>query len=786
MFRNYLKTALRTFWKDRTFAAINVTGLTIGITASVLLLLWVQDELSFDRFHRHARNTYRVVSVPKEGDGGGYNNTAALAPFAQREIPEIEEAVRVYQNWRTYLFTYGDKSLTQSNSAYVDASFFKLFDFQFVRGSAARPFPTTQSIIITETVARKYFGTEDPLGKTIQADQKDNYVVSGVIRDMPSNTQFQYEVFYSFAYLIQNYRANIYWKTMETDWGNWGYDTYFRLHPDASSEEVSAKLSQIYRRNQPYDHSTIIKLRALPQVHLVAADGSTGAQQLVRIFLAVGVLVLLIACINYVNLATARAAERAKEVGVRKLVGAGRGQLFAQFLGESALIVFLSVVLARVFMQLLIPVYNELSGKNLSLQFSNLSLLWLLGGITLAALLVAGMYPALLLSSFRPLEAVKGKLKLGSGSVSFREVLVVSQFSFSIALIIGTLVISRQLSFIREKELGYEKENVFSFWMRGDMGKRYETIRTELLRQPGVAEVTVSNGDLLYMGNSTGDTDWDGKEEKRMFVINTMSIDRNFMDMFKMKLVAGKGFTGTPADSTHYILNETAVREMGLKDPVGKRFKLWLTEGTIVGVAKDFHFRPAHEKIEPAVFYYRPDQNAKIYVKTTGAEAAGAIATAGKIWKAFNPAYPFEYRFMDESYDQMYKSDQRTGKLFTYFAGMAILISCLGLFGLAAFTAGQRTKEIGIRKVLGASVGSITLLLSKDFLRLVLVSILIASPVAWYVMNQWLGNFAYKIGIGAWMFVVAGGLGLCIALATVSFQAIKAALANPVKSLRNE
>ncbi|MDO1451661.1 ABC transporter permease [Rhodocytophaga aerolata] len=788
MFQNFLQTTFRNLWKNKLYSLINIGGLAVGMMASILLFLWVQEELSYNSFHQNTDRLYRVVTSIGTADSKQTwaSSTASLAPFAAREIPGIEQTVRFIPNWEVSLFTYQDKKFKESTCAYADPSFFTLFNFPFVKGNPQQPFPNNQSIIITESIASKYFGKEDPIGKVIRTNDKEDFMISGVIKNIPANSSIQFDIFFPFDILVKRYTPNIYWKSLETDWGNFGYQTYFLLSPNASLPAIEQKLTGLQRKHNAYDHSSVYSLQAFSTIHLYHPDGSDGRIQMVRIFFIVALVILLIACINYVNLATARATNRAKEVSIRKIIGANRPQLLAQFLGESAFTVLSALLLALLLIQWIIPAYNELTDKHMVLRLTDPTLLTTVGMTLFATLLLAGIYPALLLSSFQPLQVMKGKLLAGSGNASFRKILVVTQFTFSVALIISNFIIGSQLQYIRSKELGYTKENVFTVDMRGEMNKHYQGIKSELLKQPGVMEVTSAAGNLLQIGNSTGDTDWDGKAPKSTFMVHAMAIEEDFLEMFDMHLTEGQNFTGSKADSTHYILNETAVKQAGIQDPIGKRFKLWVTEGTIIGVVKDFHFSSMHNKIEPAVFLYRPEWHWQLYIKTTGKEAPKAIAAAEKLWKQYNPAFPFEYKFMDQAYDQMYKSDQRTGKLFNYFAAITIIISCLGLFGLATYTAEQRTKEIGIRKVLGASVSNITLLLSKDFLKLVLIAFLIATPIAWYLMNQWLENFAYQIDISFWVFLLAGFLAIVIALLTVSYQAIKAALANPVKSLRNE
>jgi len=526
-------------------------------------------------------------------------------------------------------------------------------------------------------------------------------------------------------------------------------------------------------------------MQAFTQIHLYNPDGTESAMQTIRIFFIVAIFILLIACINYVNLSTARAMLRSKEVSMRKIIGAERIQLFAQFVVEAALFFGIALLLSFGVIELLMPFYNNISGKEMTFNLLD-GRVWEVIGLTLmATLVISSIYPALLLSSFKPINALKGKMSLGIGNSAFRKVLVVTQFIFSIGLIIGTLVINSQLKYVRAKELGYDKSYVFAFGMR-DMQKNYDAVRAELLSQPGIYAVTSSSDNIVSIGSNTGDTDWDGKTPGSMFMIHPMYIDQYYLDFFKIKFAAGAGFHGYKTDSAHYILNETAVREAGITNPVGKRFKLHNVNGTIIGVVKDFHFASLKQKIEPFIFAYQPGNDWRISIRTTGKDAPRAIAAASRIWKNYNSAFPFDYDFVDKDYDNLYKSDQRSGDLFNSFAIIAIIISCLGLFGLATYTAQVKVKEIGIRKVLGASVANITRMLSKEFLILVGVSLIIASPIAWYAMSKWLENYVYRINVQWWMFALAGFAALIVTFATISFQAIRAALANPVKSLRSE
>ncbi|MGB3779587.1 MAG: ABC transporter permease [Tunicatimonas sp.] len=790
MLYNYLVTALRHFWRRKSFALLNVLGLTIGLTASLLILLWVHHELSYDTQHRHADRIHKVNANFDTGDGvqTWSSSPGALAAFAQRTLPNIEQIVRVRSGSEAELVKCEGQTFTGDEGAFVDPAFFTVFDFAILQGNRQDMLPDPKSVVLTESIARKYFGDQDPIGQVIQTKEDREYAVRGVIRDFPANSSIQYDLLFPLEVLSQQYEANDYWQSLETDWGNFNYETYLLLPPQASVTEVEEQLSQLHRTNHPFyeedDLSFYYTTLPLTDGHLYAADGSEAGMQEVRLFAIVALVILLIACINYVNLSTARATQRAKEVSLRKLIGADRGQLFGQLLIESTVLFVIAAALALLAAYLLMPVYNSLSGKSLTFEVLSQPVLVILAGTFLFTLITAGIYPALLLSTFKPIQSLKGKFSIGKSNISFRKALVVTQFAFSIVLIVGTLIISKQMQYVRNKELGYDRENVFTFGMRA-MYDHYDAVKAELEKQPGVLAVTSANQNLVNVGSTTGDTDWDGKGEEQMFLVHPIAIDADFMETMRMELVAGRGFTGSPADSAHVILNETAVAQAGIDDPVGKPFTLWQTEGTIIGVAKDFHLASVHQEIEPAIFYY-DQKNWTLYVKTTGEQASSAIAAAETLWKQYNPEYPFDYKFLDERYDALYQSDQRTGRLFNYFTGIAILVSCLGLFGLATFTAEQRVKEIGIRKALGATVTNIVVLLSRDFIKLVLLAILIATPVAWFVMSRWLEDFAYRTEIGVGVFLLAGCAALLIALLTISSQSIKAALANPVDSLRNE
>jgi putative ABC transport system permease protein len=785
MFKNYFVTALRNLWNNKFYSAINVTGLSVGLAVGIMILLWVQDELSFDSFHTSAKDIYKINSHLGTGVGEQVWEGAPspVALFSKADIPEVENSVRVAPNYNTSLFSYGNNRFVISNTAYTDKSLFEMFNFKFLRGSRKQPFKDANSIILTESTAKKFFGDNDPIGKVIVADNSENFTVTGVLEDFPQNSTISYAMLLPIENYAKKFGGNGNWKTIDEDLGNYYYYIYLQLKPGSDPTSVESKITKIYNNKNGGD--TRFALQKLTDLHLYGPDGNPAAMQTVRTFTIVAILILFIACINYVNLSTARSMLRSKEVSVRKIIGAQRSQLFLQFIFESAMIFALGSIVAVLLIKLLFPFYNEVSGKNLVFSLFNINMWTVILFSIAGSLFVASIYPALLLSSFKPIEALKGKLSFGAGNTQFRKILVVTQFVFSIALIISTIVISLQLKYVREKNLGYDKEHVFSFNIRQNMYDHFAAVKNELLKKPGVLGITTSEASIVGVNASTGDTDWEGKPENGSFLIHPMGIDENFIPLFKMQLAAGKNFTGEKSDSIHVILNETAVRDAGIKDPIGKRFTVWQTKGTIIGVVKDFNYASLKQRIEPTVFYYQP-ANWRVFIKTNGRDASAAIAAVQDIWTKYTPDYPFSYSFVDEDYDALYKTEQRTGLLFNVFAFVAILISCLGLFGLAAYTAQVKTKEIGIRKVLGATVANIVQLLAKDFISLVFISLVIAVPIGWWAMHSWLQDFVFRINISWWIFFLAGAVAIVIALLTVSMHALRAALANPVKSLKEE
>ena len=785
MLRNYIKTAWRNLLHNKFYSAINISGLAIGLAVGMLILLWVQDELSFDSFHKQTKDLYRLELFGGTGTSRQIWSVgvAPIGPLVKQQLPQVRDFVRLTGNYEYSLYKYQEKIFGDEHSVFADPSFFTVFDFPLVEGNPAKPFKDDNSVVITKKTAEKFFGNQDAIGKTIVADNKANLTVSAVMDDLPKNSSLQCDMVMPISHHFKTMLANH--ADMSNNFTLFSYETYLLLKPGTDLKSLTVKIRQVHLDHKPDDTDAEYLLLPLAKMHLYNADLTDKGMSTVRIFIIIAVLILVIACINYVNLSTVRSMLRSKEISMRKIIGAGKAQLFMQFIVETTLLFTLASILAIGLIFAVMPAFNQLSDKQLTLNLGDYHIWFILLLSITGTLAASSIYPALLLSSFEPLQALKGKISASIGDVLFRKILVVVQFTFSIVLIVGTIIITGQLNYIRSKDLGYDKTHVFAFWMR-DMDKHYDAVKAELLKQPGVLNVTRSNQNIVHIGGLSGNTDWDGKMPNQTFIVHPIVVDKDFVSFFKMKMVAGSSFTGAVNDTAHYILNEEAIRELGMKNPIGKRFRAGNVNGTIIGVVKDFHFASMKEKIGPSVFLYDPHYFSTLYVKTTGKDAPKAIQAAETQFKQYNGQFPFSYVFLDDIFNNLYKGERREGNLFTDFAFIAIFISCLGLLGLAAYTAQVRTREIGVRKVLGASVSNLVGLLTKDFLKLVLLSIIIASPVAWYFMHKWLQDFAYKISINRWVFALAGGMSITVAFITISFQAIKAALTNPVKTLRSE
>ena len=792
MFRNYLKIAWRGLWKNKFYSIINISGLAVGLATGIMLLLWVQNELSFDKFNKDYKHIYQLSSHFKS-NGENLTWTGVPGPLAvfSKSIPGVQSVVRTQREFDQVLSDKDRKKIFDGNTiAVVDSGFFSMFSFPLVNGNSATVFPNINSVVLTRSTAQKLFGNQDAIGKTIMF-QRDFFTVTGVMKDFPENSSIRYDAIFPMGLFAKQFTAsggNGDWKTIDEDLGDFSFTTYIKLQPGTSPVKTGETFSAAYKRARNGDSDASFQLQNIADTHLVGADGNNASLRMVQIFMLVVVLLLAIAAINYVNLSTARSLIKAKEVSVRKIIGAKKQQLFFQFIMETALLFCFATVAAFIFILLLMPLYNSISGKTLSFRLADINVLKVTAVAILGTLVASAIYPALLLSSFKPIESLKGKITSGIGIASFRKAMVVFQFSISVILLVCTIIMSNQMGFIQKKDLGYDKSYVFSVPLTQEVVDHLDAVKTELKNQSGILSLAASDAyDFSNMSSSTGDINWKTKPAKTNMMITQLSADKDFIPTMKMSFVEGDNFTGTPADSSYFILNETAVKSMGLQPPyVGQQISLHDKPGTIKGVLRDFNFQSLKEKVSPLIFFNFWSTRNILYIRTTAADAQQAIAAAEKQYKKYAVDVPFRYTFLDKSFEAQYKSDQRAGALFNVFAGIAIFISCLGLFGLATYTAQVKTKEIGIRKVLGASVSGIVTLISKDFLKLVIMAIVIATPVGWFAMNKWLQGFAYRVNISWGVFVFAGTLATVIALLTISFQAIKAAIASPVKSLRTE
>lgn len=785
MIRNYLKVAWRNLWKNKTFSLLNIMGLALGMTCSLLIMLWLQDEIQKDKFHKNGSRLYRVMENQfYAGEIATYASTPGiLSQHITKDIPEIEMASQMlWEEWP--LFTVGD-TFEKEGGRYVNGDFLNMFSFELTQGDARTALKRPDGVVISKKLADKYFPNQDPMGKIIRVDNRDNVMVTGVLKEITEASSLKFDFLMSYE---RWHKTNDWAK----EWGNNGPRCYVMLNKNADINKVQAKIKG-YIKTKNKDSNVELFLQPYEDVYLYSnykagiQDG--GRIDYVKMFSIIALFILVIACINFMNLATARSIKRAKEVGVRKVVGAVRYSLIGQFLGESLIIAFLSLIFAILIVFLTLPTFNTLTEKHLSLDFTDPLFLMILLGLTVITGIVAGSYPALFMSSLRPVVVLKGSLKFKPSATFFRKGLVVFQFSLSIMLIVGMMVVYRQIQFIQTKNLGFDKENLIYTPIEGDLGANFTAFKQELLNMPGIKSVTSSQADPLQVGNSTQGVNWPGKDTTKIILFAQNPVSFDYLATMGIKLKDGRDFSPSfSTDTSNYIINEEAAKKMSMKNPVGKEMIMWGKKGTIIGVVKSFHINSLHESIAPLILNFQRGNEkwGQLIVRANAGQTREAIASLEKAYKKFNPRFPFSYKFTDQEFADLYKGENVVSKLANYFAFLAIFISCLGLFGLAMFTAEQRTKEIGVRKVLGASVFSITTMLSKDFLKLVLIAALIAFPLAWYLMKNWLQKYAYRIEIQWWFFLVAGVLAVTIALLTVSYQSIKAALMNPMKSLKTE
>jgi putative ABC transport system permease protein len=799
MIKNYLKIAWRNIWKNKVFSAINIIGLSVGMAACIVIMLFVSYEKSFDNFH--TKNIYRLNEVQTIGAEGATQKVALsmfpMGPTLKNEFPEIKSFTRI--RWmEKYQLTEENKRIFVPQVFFVDSTFLKIFDFQVIKGDRITGLLKPHTAMITEATAKKLFGDADPIGKRIThyGDDTVSFAVTGIVADPPKNSQLQFDALFSFS--------SIYKPWMFTNWGGNWLNTYMELAPGTNPQLLESKFPAYLKRHLQGNSWKFYKLFVLPlkDVHANAADIGLDYinyqkfdKKSTNLFAIIALIVLVIACVNFINLSTAHSTERAKEVGIRKSIGAHRFQLAFQFLGETVLISFIALVFSIILVELSLPYVNSLSDRDISFNlFGSVGvLLSVLGGTVLIGLL-SGVYPAIYLSSFQAVRVLKGSIQIGKNKGALRNILVITQFSSAIFLMIATVFVLKQLSFMQKQDPGYTREQIVNIPLDGITSKKYDAFRTQLLGSTLVSGVTASQDILGSHLDQTGVTFKPANGPQQQLGTTLLVVDTNYLSLYKIKLVAGKNFSNEKMpDARQYIVNEALAKEL-LKDHpkypmsslLGAQFG-FDSLGTIVGVAKNFNFNSLQYKIEPMFlvsargFGFR-----NISVKINGSNTASAIAFIKSKWDSVCPDYPFEYQFLDDHFNEVYKADNQKSQIVGILAGLAIFISCLGLFGLASYAAEKRVKEIGIRKVLGASVQNIVLLLSTNFLILVLFANLIAWPTAGLAIYFWLQDYAYRINIQLWVFVIAGIASVLIAFLTVSFQSIKAAIANPVKSLRSE
>lgn len=786
MFKTNLKIAWRNLVKDKQFTTLNVLGLSAGLACALLIFLWVSDELSYDKFFSNDDQLYKLFE--KRSNNGGdisysEESSGKLSEAVKQSVAGVAYAAAVAPpGWFPQITLSANDKNIKANGQYAEKDYFNIFSFNLLDGKKDNVLANSNSIVLSNELAIKLFGTTDNvIGKAVDFNHDTTFFVSGIFEKMPVNSSQQFDFVLSFDY----FKTKSAWVTF---WGNKGPLNYILLKKGTDIKSFNKNVAGIINKNSEDDRTKVVAMKFSDIYLHNNFNGniqSGGRIEYVRLFTILAIFILAIACINFMNLSTAKAARRFKEVGIKKVVGAERKQLVFQFLTESLLLTIVAMLFAIAIAVLLLPAFNQTTGKNISLHLTG----EMTAGIVAIAVvtgLVAGSYPALYISKFNPLSILKGKLNTSAAELLSRKGLVVFQFTLSTVLIIAVFIIYQQIQFIQNADPGYNKNNVVRIAAEGSLSANQDAFIAELKKVPGVNNASATNHRMVGHNYATGGLDWPGKPEDDETYFEGFESDYNFIETMGMHIKEGRSFSKNyGADSSAIILNEAAVNAMHIKDPVGKLLKLYRKNVEVIGVVKDFHFESMHAEIKPSFLILVPKRGT-IIASINGNNQQATINTIQKLYESFNPGFPFTFNFLDEAYQQQYESETKVSALSKYFAGLAIIISCLGLFGLAAFTAQKRRKEIGIRKVVGASVASITTMLSTDFLKLIAISLIVAFPVSWWLMNNWLQSFAYRVNISPWVFVFAALAVIIITLLTISYQSVKAALANPVKSLRTE
>jgi len=782
MFKNYLKIAFRNLFRHKTYSIINISGLAIAMTVCIIILLWCRYELNYDRFLLNIYRLYRVnTEYPLLAETERYSSSPEPAGATLVELfPEITHHCHFYQ--ASGLMVYENKKFMEHNLVYTDQDYLEMFSIRPVFGDINTMLDDPYSIVLTETMAGKYFGDKNPLGEIIRRNDLRDYTVTGVIEDFPENVSYKYDFLMS-VNLFKELKLSFLGR-----WNNISGETFIMTEPGIDMNELGEKIRGIPNELNPEDEVCYLWLQPLSKIHLYDLDGG-GAIQYIYIFMVIGLIVLIIACINFMNLSTARSSLRAKEIGMRKVSGAQRGQLIGQFYLESILQAILAMIIAIAASEMIIDSLERFANLNSSLNFlKDFKLILGFLGITLFTGFFAGSYPALFLSTFNPITVLKSIFSKGKKGSVFRYILVVIQFSLSIILIISTLIVFKQMNYLKKHDLGFDKDNLVYLPIKGELSEKFPEFKDELLKIPGIESVTRSSNILTNIGLVASGLDWEGRAEDDSPIFSFEGIDYDYFKTCKMEFVAGRGYSREFAnDEENYILNETAIDRIGYKEnPIGKSFAMWGRKGKIIGVVKDFNFQSLSKEIDPLILTYFPDYFSYIQIRIDTENISQLVTDLEKTWISFVSQFPFEYKFMDEDFDRLYEFENNMGSLFKVFTVLAVFISCLGLFGLAMFVVERRTKEIGVRKVMGASAGGLIMLLVKDFIKWVLLANIIAWPLAWLAMDKWLQNYAYKTQMSMIPFISAGIVALLISIVTVFFHTYKAANSNPVKALKYE
>ncbi len=787
MFKNHFKTAFRNLWKSKVFSSVNIAGLSVGLAVFIVIMLWVQNEMSYDGFHKDKERIAMAMSNKTFGNKEVQTYPAVpslLAAAMKKDLPGVEYAATV--SWGdNRMFTYGEHNFIEYG-LYVGTDFLKMFSFPLLKGDVDKVLLEPNTVLISEKLAKKYFGNEDPVGKMISIEKTQSCKVQGVLKDVPYNATLSFDFLMPVKDYINQSMGG------KESWESSNIKTYVKLKEGVNRSAFDESLKGFMQRFTDKQPNTQLTLFNLTDWYLRmdfknGRYAGGGRITYVKLFTVIAFFILLLACINFMNLSTARATQRSKEVGIRKVIGAQKQSLISQFLGESILMSVIAAIVAVLLVSAVLPVFNELLRKHIAINYTDINNWLILLSIILVTGILAGSYPALVLSSFKPVKVLKGATdNSAANTAGVRKVLVVTQFAVSVMLIIGTLVVSKQVDFIKNKNLGYNKDNLIWFASNIDPDKQ-ETAVNEFLKVPGVTHAAQASMTFVMPNNRGSIEKWPGKKDGQDIFFSFIAGGHDIIKTMNISMKEGRDFSEIlPMDSSSVILNEEAVKQMGLKDPVGQEIETYAGKMTIVGVAKDFHFESMHNAITPAVIMCKPEWTWLYYVRTSGQNMPQVLKGLEQTYAKLAPGFVFDYNFQDKEYERLYRSEQQIGTLVNWFSFFAIFISCLGLLGLTIFTVERKAKEIGVRKVLGASAMHIVTLICKQFLWLVLIAVIIAVFPAWYFMNNWLQGYTYRITISWWVFVLSGLLAVAITLITISFQSVKAALANPVKNLRTE